>query len=138
LRNGTDKNLTGPGGRTAMMLAAFNGHTKVVEMLLDAGARVDTRDAIGRTALMYAATGPNLPTIKLLLEEGARADAVDGQERWTPLMFAAAEGHLHVVKLLLAEGADPDTRDTDGETAADFAARRGHQAVASLLQAAER
>ena len=45
--------------------------TKVVKYLLDAGARLDDRDARGRTALMIAAEGGRAEIVALLLARGA-------------------------------------------------------------------
>lgn len=134
LRDGMDVNAIGPGRRTALMMAAFNGDAGVAQHLLDKGARIDDLDATGRTALMYASTGPDVDTIKLLLDRGADINAVDGGERWSPLMFAAAEGHEPVIRLLLKRGADAALVDDDGDTAASFAAQRGHGAVVELLK----
>ena len=122
--------------RTALMLAAFNGHTYVADHLILAGAVVDARDQINRTALMFAATGPYVDTVSVLLAAGANVNLADGHENWTPLMFAAAEGQAEVVELLLAEGADPTAVDVDGETSAWFASQSGHSKLADRLKQA--
>ena len=134
LKEGAPVDARDPEGRTALMYAAFNGHTEIVSMLLSSKAKVDARDATGRTALMFAASGPYPETVKLLLDNQADVNAVDGGEKWTPLMFAAGEGHVEVVKVLLAHDAKKDIKDTDGDTALDFAQRRRHTAVVQLLQ----
>jgi len=133
LERGTDPNLADEEGRTPLMLAAFDGHTEAVDLLLQFGAKVDTRDVMGRTALMYAASGPNADTVQSLLAGGASVDLADDAEHWTALMFAAAEGQSTVVRLLLAKGADRTLRDVDGDAAADFALQRGHRELAELL-----
>ncbi len=134
LRQGLDADMIGEGNRTALQLAAFDGHTEIVRMLLDKKVTVDHRDEAGRTALMYASTANNVDTVKLLLRSGANPNLADNEENFTPLMFAAAEGVTGVVRLLLDAGAKPDHRDIDGESAADFAANNGHTAVVELLK----
>jgi ankyrin repeat protein len=119
------------------MLAAYNGHTAVVEFLLGRGAPIDARNREGRTALMFAATGPFPKTVSLLLERGAAPNVTDTAEGWSPLMFAAAEGHRAVARHLLEHGADPTLTDRDGETARTFAANGNHTAVVNLLDEAE-
>ena len=42
-------------GVTVLMLAAGNGHERVVELLLQRGAEINKQDSDGWTALMYAA-----------------------------------------------------------------------------------
>jgi len=116
------------------MLAAFNGHTSVVRLLLEKGARVNDRDQDGRTALMYAASGPFQKTVQLLLEHQAEVDLQDRQEHWTALMFAAAEGHVDVVQTLLDHHADATLRDVDQDTALSFAQQKGHGDVVSLIK----
>lgn len=134
LSSGTGVNTVDEDNRTALMLASFNGHSKVASLLLDAGAQVNWRDSMGRTALMFASTGPHSETVKLLLEHKAEVNLVDGDEHWTALMFAAAEGHEDVVRLLLKHGANPHLKDTDGDTAGSFAAKNGNMTIADLLK----
>jgi len=103
-------------------------------MLLASKAGVNLCDRLGRTALMFAATGDNIDAVKLLLDAGAHVNVADGHEGWTALMFAAAEGQEEIVADLLKHGATPETRDTDGDNAADFAVQRGHTKLAAMLK----
>jgi ankyrin repeat protein len=120
--------------RTALMWAAFNGHTPVAAFLIGQGAEIDAKDRNGRTALMYASSGPFEETVELLLNEGAEIDIRGTLEGFTALMTAAAEGQLEVVRLLLRNGANPNLKDRDGDTAESFALAKGHTAVVSLLR----
>ncbi len=120
-------------GHTALMLAAYNGHMEIVRQLLDKGASVNLLDMEGRTALLYASTGAFPETVTLLLRRGAKLDIVDNGEHFTALMFAAAEGHLNVVKVLMTHGADASLEDIDGDTAASFARKNGHNEVADYI-----
>ncbi len=138
LDQGMRPDVSGPDRRTALMLAAYNGHTGVVETLIDAGARVDARDEVDRTALMYASTGDFPGTVELLIKAGSPVNVCDSHEHWTALMFAGAEGQGDVVTILLKNGADPTMRDADGDTAGNFAVNNGHAAVAKRLRAAEK
>ena len=116
------------------MLAAFNGHTPVLQFLLEEGAEVEAKDVNGRTALMYASSGPFEEAVAFLLEHGAEVDVQGTLEGFTALMTAASEGLVEVVRLLLAHGADPSLVDKDGDTAASFARQNGHSEVVELLE----
>lgn len=55
-------------GRTPLMNAAFWGHLRQTELLLESGASVTVLDEYGRSALYYA---KDLPTARLLVQKGA-------------------------------------------------------------------
>lgn len=134
LEEGANVHARNDDGNTALMLAAFFGHEDVVKLLLEHGAEVNARNPEGRTPLMFAATFDSPDTVELLLADGAAVDVRDNQEKFTALMFAASEGHLDAVKLLLDHDADKTLVDVDGDTAADFARRNGHEKVAEFLE----
>ena len=58
-------------GMTGLMLAAKNGDTEIVKMLLEGGARINKQDDFGNTALMQAVTGRHVEIARMLLEAGA-------------------------------------------------------------------
>lgn len=134
LSRNVNLNSTDVDGRTAMMLAAFNGHTAIVKEFLDRGSPADAKDRSGRTALIYASTGPYPETVSLLLSRKADPNIADNDEKFTALMFAASEGHLEVVKVLLSGKADPSLRDKDNDNAETFARRNGHSSVADFIK----
>jgi ankyrin repeat protein len=137
LAAGVDVNAASLNGQnqTVLMLAAYNGHTELVEALIDRGGKVNHLDSVNRTALMYCSSGPFPGTVQLLIAKGANVNLVDNNEGWTALMFAAAEGLGPNVKILLENGADTAPKDIDGDTAASFAAKNGHQQVADMINA---
>lgn len=136
LAAGVDVNAASLNGQsqTALMLAAFNGHTELVSMLIDYGGDVNATDTASRTALMYASSGPFPEMVQLLIDKGAKVNIIDSNEKWTALMFAAAEGQADNVKLLLENGADTILKDVDGDTAADFAVQKGHTELAEMIR----
>ena len=135
LKNGFDVNHLDANKRTPLMMAAFNGHATVCKALLAAGANVNLQDQTGTSALMFAASGPSIDTIKLLLDSGAKINMIDRNEQFSALMWAAAEGKTENCKFLLEKGADPFLQDTDGDTAASFAAKAGHKEAAAVINA---
>lgn len=133
LEKGIPVDQTDDYGNSLLMLASFDGHTEIAEMLLKNGADIAFRNPEGRTALMFASTGPYPATVRLLLKHGAEVNAVDSAEHFTPVMFAAAEGLSPVVDILIEAGADLTLKDIDGDTAANFARQRGFTALADRL-----
>jgi ankyrin repeat protein len=61
---------------TALMLAAGDGHLAAAELLLDAGADVNAREASGWTPLLLAALLGHADVVRLLAERGADLSAV--------------------------------------------------------------
>jgi ankyrin repeat protein len=76
-------------GWTALQCAAQEGHTAVVQLLLDAGAAVDVVAADGHTALHRAACGGQTAVVQLLLNAHASVHVVKKGSKLTALHEAA-------------------------------------------------
>jgi uncharacterized protein len=116
-------------------LAAFFGHTDIVDFLLSSGAAVNSpsRNAQHVMPLHSAAAGAHLAIARLLLEHGADVNAVQ-EGGFVPLHSAAQNGQIEMVTLLLARGAAVGAQTSDGRTALAFALEAGHTRVAELLR----
>ncbi|KAG2487525.1 hypothetical protein HYH03_013806 [Edaphochlamys debaryana] len=122
-------------GTTPLILAAERGHTRVVRLLLEAGADMNAATEGGDTALSLAAAEGHTEVVRLLAEAGADVNAAD-EEGSAPLAVAAHRGHTEVVRALLRAGAEQGAKDAEGNTALHLAASAGREeAVAALLQA---
>lgn len=129
LEKGADVNLTGGYFDHALVVVAFEGHGKVVELLLDYRADINAKGCIYGNAIEAAANRGHDQVVKLLLERGADI-AEDGGN---PLQAAGSrgrlgygivlddpdyeeklvggfQGHFKVVELLLEYGVDANFR----------------------------
>lgn len=69
---------------TALWTAAHHGHHRVVEMLLDAGADINTKDSFNHSPLWTAIFNWRHSVSKLLLDRGARLQLGDAvEDGWT-------------------------------------------------------
>ncbi|MCA8957686.1 MAG: ankyrin repeat domain-containing protein [Planctomycetes bacterium] len=140
---GTDLGLAG---------AAFHGHWRLCEYLIEQGADPRFADPLsGETPLHAALCTPNRPAfdrvVDVLLAAGADPDAVttpgvatdcfmrDVRTRGeSSLHRAAAFGSEHVIRALLAAGAKRERRDANGDTPLGWASwHRRPDAVLRLL-----
>ncbi|CAL8322951.1 unnamed protein product [Lota lota] len=125
-------NLLGPDGinsmseqgMTPLMYACVRGDEAMVQMLLDAGADINSEvpstvnkhpsvypDTRQGTPLTFAVLHGHIPVVQLLLDNKANVEGAlqDGAENYTetPLQLAAAAGNFELVSVLLERGADP-------------------------------
>jgi ankyrin repeat protein len=105
-----------PRRTTALIAAALNSHTGIIDLLLDGGADIDRQDAEGHTPLYMAAARRQTPAARLLLRRGADPNARDSSQS-TPLhicvmMTVAGRVDFELLTLLLDHGADPNARDS--------------------------
>ena len=99
--------------RTALMNAAQEGHTSIVQYLLEQGTPVNTQDVNGETSLMIASEFGHPETVRVLLDYGAHANmlALEEEISQTALMLACFNQRTVCVDLLLDGGADPNLCD---------------------------
>jgi ankyrin repeat protein len=136
-------------GYVALAAAVQNNDLELIKRLLAAGVQVDEKigsadgsglavaiehgrmdilrllfdhaDKPAPELVVTAAKNKNLEALDLLLARGVDPN-FQGSHDATPLMIAAQLGWIDGVQHLLAKGADRHLADTDGKTAADYAA----------------
>nr|CAG8530239.1 2808_t:CDS:2 [Entrophospora candida] len=126
-------------GETALLKASYNGHTSVVDYLLQKDANVSQKDNDGWTALHNASAQGHYYIVRYLIEY-AKADVdVENNRNITPLMNVASKGHIDIVEYLLNYAdANPFIKNSFGETAYDAAATSNEVYICELLEKAER
>lgn len=114
--------------KAALILAShmYNGHRKIVELLLKCQADPNIKDQDGVTALMIVSENGCHEIVEHLLKENVKVNETN-DDGWTALMFASDHGHVNIAQLLLFAGADPDIETPNGYTVL-----RGHPSVARL------
>lgn len=101
-------------GETALALATFEGHLRMVKTLCKLGASPHLVEAGGFTPLHFAAGRGDVAIATVLLNAGGQASAANHRGR-TPLHMAAERGHAQMVALLSDRGAAAaTTADHDG------------------------
>ena len=85
-------------GRTALHLAASNGHVTIVRFLLETGAKINLADTNRYTALRLAAEHGHLSVVKLLLTAGAD---LESHQLGATLKSITNNGHDAVANLLV-------------------------------------
>ncbi len=94
-------------GYTALHEAAFEGFEECLEILLSAGAHVNTPDKNNLTALHKAVSRGHVRCARALLKKKASTN-LTGKNQPILLATAAAMGNVELIALLLEHNADPN------------------------------
>ncbi|MDR1420416.1 MAG: ankyrin repeat domain-containing protein, partial [Treponema sp.] len=144
----TDKN-----GRTILHLAARDGNTAAVRIILEGESPLDMKDNDGKNPLDLALERPDslshMECAELLILRGARSDLplfgyfapaarvinynIRGADGSAPLHAAAREGYTGFISFLIARKAGVNIKNASGTTPLHEAARSGNLAAMELL-----
>ena len=140
---GVDINKASNDGWTAVVNAAWFGHTEIVRALLTAPG-IDVNRSHGYTAVMVAAFKGHAEVLRVLLAApGVDVNAV--HDGWTAVMLAAWNGRTEATKALLAApGIDINKKFTgrsidgwaEGKAALGIAIKKYKHETAALLKTA--
>lgn len=132
LRASLDVNQPADNGFTPLIIAAQEGNTRVVALLLKHGARLDAAANDGATALMMSAQNAHPTVIPLLLDAGADLETRN-KHGATALFLSVVGQSTPAAKMLIEAGADVNTVSADGETPLFMAVVRRTISTAKLL-----
>ncbi len=133
IEKGADIRVRLPDGWNLLMLAAWNGHVEIMELLLKHDMFVDAKDEKGRTALMAAVWSGQVAAVQSLAVQGASVDSKDDDGK-TVLMWAAQKGNVKIVDFLVKQGANINIHSPKRMTALRYAQREGHEEVLKILR----
>lgn len=126
---------------TSLLVACVQGHTQVVESILQSGMNVNCTDIAGYTPLIIACQKANTEMVQLLLKYKANPNCATN-DRQTVLMHTITASsfardrsyeYLHITELLLSHGAVVTAQDNYGNTALSLATSIGHTELMHLL-----
>ncbi|KAI1852914.1 hypothetical protein JX265_012942 [Neoarthrinium moseri] len=116
---------------TPLIYAARYGHIEIVQVLLDKGANLNSKNLWGSTALSEAVGKRNEAVVKILLEEGADVNIQDVLGE-TPLSKTAGSGDESMVQLLLGKKSNVIYPE-NGYVAVASAIKNGYDSIVRLL-----
>jgi ankyrin repeat protein/WD40 repeat protein len=139
LKNLVQKNselvlIRDPDNWTGLLTAAYYGHKKIVEFLLDNGSLIEESYSLpwGFTAIHFAVIEGHMEVVHLLLDKGANIEAETYKEE-TPLDLALSRNNESIVQLLLEKGANFQTRRKDNMSAVDIVVKNDNELVFNIM-----
>ena len=122
-------------GWAPLHIASLEGHTDIVQQLLEHSANINITTTVGQTSLALACIGGEGETVSALLDAGADPNMASHSGH-TPLIMAVSEKHSHIVDALLSAKANPNIHTVYGQTPLCLAASMGQlDVVMALLDA---
>uniref|UniRef100_A0A8C8FCA0 E3 ubiquitin-protein ligase MIB2 n=1 Tax=Oncorhynchus tshawytscha TaxID=74940 RepID=A0A8C8FCA0_ONCTS len=119
-------------GKTALQVAAHQGHMEVVLALLQANSSIEVKDEDGDTALHYTAFGNQAEIARLLLSKGAKVNLLNNS-MCTALHIAVNKGFTDVVRVLSEHSADINLQDSYGDTPLHDAIAKDFRNIIEIL-----
>jgi ankyrin repeat protein len=101
--------------RNAIALAAANGNTELIRLLLDKGVDPNTIDPNQEPVTWAAIRSGNVEAVRLFLDRGATVDFKDSVKQ-SSLMLAVREDEPDIVRLLISRGAEVNAVTRVGAT----------------------
>ncbi|XP_013212655.3 ankyrin repeat and SOCS box protein 3 isoform X1 [Ictidomys tridecemlineatus] len=120
-------------GFCALHLAASQGHWKIAQILLEAGADPNAATLEETTPLFLAVENGQIDVLRLLLRHGANVNGSHSMCGWNSLHQASFQENAEIIKLLLKKGANKECQDDFGITPLFVAAQYGKLESLNIL-----
>ena len=135
IRQGVNVSELDANGDAPLVMAAYEGLTEIVRLLLEAGADVTAVDpGMKATALHAAAYAGRTEAAKLLIQYKIEIDKQGPYNGYTALHDAIWQGHAETARVIVEAGANLTRKNHQGQTPLEFARARGHQELITLLE----
>lgn len=108
-------------------------NTDLIDLLINSGVDVDTRDADQETPLMNSIYRRFTPNARRLIELGANVNARNRSSQESPIHFAVIFDHHDIIQRLLDTGADYTAKNIKGRNIAHLAASMGNARTMEIL-----
>ncbi|XP_048250940.1 serine/threonine-protein phosphatase 6 regulatory ankyrin repeat subunit A-like isoform X2 [Haliotis rufescens] len=127
----SDINSRGDHGRTAIMNAAWTGHSHIFKFLVSQDIDLKLTDDNNDTVLHFACEGGDAAIVEHLL---TRVDLnTRGRNGWTPVMVAARFGKLDPFNLLVSKQVDIRLTDDNNNNILHLACQGGNRFIIKHL-----
>ena len=120
-------NMTDEIGMSPLHIAVINGHLRIVNILINAGAEVNATDRLKRRTPLHYAAFHSYPKIMLFLLSRQADHSMADSEGNQALHFATANGCYSTVDILLQHLANPDCLNQNWQTPLHLAAYAGRR-----------
>lgn len=122
-------------GNFPLHYAVEHANLEIVDLLLNAGARISVKNYEKRTPLMMIDEDATVELVNRLLGFGSAVNAVD-KDKNTVLILVAGDASEEVIRALILNGANVNAQNKKGRTALMQAAEEGNlENVQALLEA---
>ncbi len=140
LGKGCNVNAVNEEGRTALMEAAYRGHSHILNELINAKANLEAKSPEGETAIFFAVKGKKYECVKMLINANADLAVVDIESE-SLVHHAVRLNDTNSLKLLITAGVTGKKLDVKsleaGNTPMHIAVLEGHVDCVQQLMDAE-